>query len=428
MQFTLKKDFLLGVSSAATQIEGGDTDSNWLEFYRQGGIKDGSSPEKADDHWNRWKEDDDLLISLGIKISRVGIEWGRLVPEEGKVCARAVEHYREEFEYLIRNGVRPLVTIHHFSNPMWFERKGGWVKKENNRYYLELVSLVLENYGDIISEYITINEPNVFATNCYCFGEWYPKHTSFRETFAVMENMAYCHIKAYEMIHEYRESRGWKGTMVGFANHLRVFDPENPKNPLHVAAAKAAEYAFQGALTNAMSLGRFLPPLVNRWGIREGEYSDFNGLNYYSRSTVSGLRDGVRKNSPRNDLGWEIYPEGLLRCGTYLSSVLYRPIWITENGTCDENDAFRSRYIFEHIKAVSESPLPFERYYHWCFIDNWEWAEGESARFGIVRNDYGSQERTLKDSGRFYKEMISRRGVTAEMYGEYVSKQTYRIE
>ena len=428
MGFQFKNGFLLGVSSAATQIEGGKVDTNWLTLWKNGGIKDGTSPAVADEHWKRWQEDDKLLASMGIKISRVGIEWGRLVPEEGKIDESAVKHYREEFEYLIGKGVKPLLTIHHFSNPMWFEEKGGWVKKENCRYYLDLVRLVLDRFGDIISEYITINEPNVYATNSFQSGQWYPNHTSLIETFQVMNNMAYCHIRAYEMIHAWRESRGYKDTKVGVANHLRAFDPKDASNPKDVLVSRAVAWVFQGAITEAMCLGRFKLPLVNLWGVKEGAYSDFNGINYYSRSTISGFEDGVRENCPKNDLGWEIYPEGLIRCAAWVSGILYRPIWVTENGTCDNEDLFRCRYLYDHLSAISASPLPFERYYHWCFTDNWEWAEGQTARFGLVHNDYETQTRTVKKSGEFYREMIRQHGVTDKMFEKYVKDEKYNIK
>ena len=149
------------------------------------------------------------------------------------------------------------------------------------------------------------------------------------------------------------------------------------------------------------------------------EYSDFNGVNYYSRSTVSGIGDGVRENSPRNDLNWEIYPAGIVECARKLQDILPRPLWVTENGTCDHNDRFRSRYVYEHLKVVCESDLPFERYYHWCFCDNFEWIEGNSARFGLVHVDYDTQQRTVKNSGEFYRRVIENGGVTREMWDEY---------
>ncbi len=427
MKLRFPENFLLGVSSAAAQIEGGEVGSNWNDWYHRGYIKDGSNPAVADDHWNRWKEDCDLMAAMGMRVCRLGLEWARLVPERGKPSQEVIRHYREELSYLRDRDIRPLVTIHHFSNPMWFEEKGAFAKRENLEDFLDFVRLCGESFGDLVGDWITINEPNVYATNGYCFGLWPPGRKSYLQTFHVMENMAYCHIRAYGMLHEIRADMGYTDTFVGFANHVRVFDPKNPKNPLHRLLARLAEWLFQGTLTLAMGTGRFRLPLRNRWHVKPGEYCDFNGVNYYTRSTVSGLADGVREGSPCNDLNWEIYPEGLVRCAEKLQKVLPRPLWVTENGTCDNDDRFRAKYIYDHLAAICASGLPFERYYHWCFCDNFEWLEGYSARFGLVHIDYETQKRTIKRSGEFYAGMIAAGGVTEEAFAEYVAKEAYDI-
>lgn len=427
MEFRLPEGLLMGVSTAATQIEGGDTDSNWNDWYHQGRITDGTDPSAANDHWEKWREDTALLAHMGMQIYRFGVEWSRLLPQPGKPDEAAVARYRQELLLLREKGILPLLTIHHFTNPMWFERKGGFSKRENLEDYLDLVRLVVERFGDLVSDYITINEPNVYATNSWFFGQWPPGHKSLGETVAVMENMAWCHIKAYGLIHQMRGEMGFADTKVGFANHVRVFDPKNPGNPWHCVCAKAVWWLFQGALTRAMSLGEFKWPLRNHGRLPRGEYSDFTGVNYYSRSSVSGPADGVRDNCPKNDLNWEIYPEGLIRCSEELLKVLDRPIWVTENGTCDNTDRFRSRYLYDHLKALSRSGLPFERYYHWCFCDNFEWIEGNSAKFGLVSVEPETRERTVKKSGRFYSEIIARGGVTQGMYEEFVQEEVYDI-
>lgn len=427
MEFRLPEGLLLGVSTAATQIEGGNTDSNWNDWYKQGRITDGTDPSTANDHWIQWREDTELLARMGIQIYRFGIEWSRILPEPGKPDESAIEQYRQEMLLLREKGIKPLLTIHHFTNPMWFENKGAFSKRENLEHYLDLVRLVVERFGDLVSDYITINEPNVYATNSWFFGQWPPGHKSLSETVAVMENMAWCHIKAYEMIHQMRKDMGYTDTKVGFANHVRVFDPKNSGNLMHRFFAKTVWWLFQGALTYAMSLGQFKFPLRNHWKLPKGEYSDFTGVNYYTRSSVSGLADGVRDNCPKNDLNWEIYPEGLIRCSQELLNVLNRPIWVTENGTCDNDDRFRSRFIFDHLKALSESGLPFERYYHWCFCDNFEWIEGNSARFGLVSVNSETRERVIKKSGQFFSQIIAEGGVTQEAYDAFVKEEVYNI-
>lgn len=427
MDFKFPEGFLLGVSSAATQIEGGYTDHSWNDWYDRGHIHDGSDPGVADDHWNRWREDTDLMASLGIRAVRFGVEWSRLVPEEGRPDPAAVARYREEIAYMREKGIDPLLTIHHFTNPMWFENRGGFTKKENLHYFLELTELVVKSFGDLVANYITVNEPNVYATNGYFFGTWPPGKKSFRETFTVMSNLAWCHIEAYQMIHRMRREMGFSDTRVGFANHVRVFDPKDPHNPVHVAAAKTAEWLFQGAVARAACRGDFIAPLRSPHLVKMGEYADFIGVNYYTRSTVSGLADGMREDCPKNDLGWEIYPEGIVRCTEKLLKVLNRPVWVTENGTCDNSDAFRARYICDHLRALCTSGLPVERYYHWCFCDNFEWLDGQSARFGLVHVDYGTQERTVKDSGRFYAEASAAGGVTEDIYKKYAAGEDYHF-
>jgi len=427
MKFSIPQGMLMGVATASMQIEGGQLDTNWHDWYRQGYIKDGSDPSTANDHWEKWREDTALMAEMGLQIYRFGVEWARLMPEEGRVDEAAVERYRQELLLLKEYGIRPLLTIHHFSNPMWFERKGAFVRRENLHHYLELVELVIDRFGDLCSDYITINEPNVYAANSYFFGLWPPGKKDVRQTLKVMENLAYCHIRAYQIIHEKRRQMGYTDTMVGCANHLRVFAPKNPRNPWHRISAKLTSFLFQDALTKAMTLGRFPFPLRNHGRLPQGEYTDFIGLNYYTRSTVEGVGDGVRENSPRNDLDWEIYPQGIEECAARLYKLLPCPIWVTENGTCDNDDRFRCRYLYEHLQVISQSGLPFARYYHWCYCDNLEWVEGNSARFGLVRVDPQTRAREVKQSGRFYSEVIRNGGVTQAMYDQYVAKQEYDV-
>ena len=427
MEFTLPKGMLMGVSTASMQIEGGDVNANWNDWYHQGRITDGTDPAKANDHWKFWQEDTDLMQEMGLQIYRFSVEWARLMPQKDQIDEAAVERYRQELLRLQEHGIRPLLTIHHFSNPMWFEKMGAFAKKENLCHYIRLVELVVERFGDLCSDYITINEPNVYATNSYCFGTWPPGEKSLGQTIAVMENLAYCHIQAYNIIHAMRKRMGYTDTMVGCADHVRVFAPKNGKNPWHRFCAKLTQYLFQDALTDAMTLGKFSLPLRNWGNIPRGEYTDFIGVNYYSRSTVSGIGDGVRENSPRNDLNWEIYPSGIVECAEARYKLLPRPIWITENGTCDNDDRFRCRYLYEHLKCLSQSDLPFQRYYHWCFCDNFEWVEGNSAKFGLVSVDPDTRQRQVKRSGRFYSEVIAAGGVTKEIYENYVAKQEYNV-
>ncbi len=426
--FKLKNNMLLGVASAATQIDGGDLGHTWNDWYEKGHIKDGSDPAVATGHWERWREDVMLMHRMGIQTYRFGIEWARVEPREGEFDEEAISHIKEEIMLLLALGIKPLVTLHHFTNPMWFENKGGWEKYENVRAFLLYAEKVVKSIGHLVNEYITINEPNVYATNGYFFGSWPPGKKSAKATLEVMSNLAAAHIKTYRLIHDVRRSMGFRDSKVSFANHLRVFEPKNPANPAHKAGAKMMESLFQGLLTRAMLTGEFRKPLVNKGRDRRGAYCDFHAVNYYSRSTVSGaFADGVREGCNKNDLGWEIYPDGIVKCCEKLMEIMRLPIYITENGTCDLSDGFRSRYIYDHLKALCESKLPVKRYYHWCFNDNFEWVEGNFARFGIVHTDFETLERSVKRSGEFYSEIIKNHGVTEEMYSEFVAGEEYHF-
>ncbi|MGE5612888.1 MAG: glycoside hydrolase family 1 protein [Bacillota bacterium] len=425
--FTLPEGFLLGCATAATQIEGGDRNNNWYAWCEKGRIKDNTSCLRANDHWNRYEEDIGLMKKLNLQVYRMGIEWSRIEPKNGEFDASAIAHYRDEIEMLIRHGIKPLVTLHHFSHPLWLCDEGEFENEKIVSYFERYTRYVVENLGDLVSEYITINEPNVFATCGYFTGEWPPGKKDLRLAMKVYRNMVLCHIAAYKVIHETRKKRNFKGrTMVGVANHLRVFVPYSA-NPLDFIAAKVIELLFQGAITRSMCDGRIRFPVsfIPRSSMEKGKFYDFIGLNYYTRSAVrfKGFKADTVPGTPRNDLGWEIYPEGLYQLCKKLYKTYKAPIWITENGTCDKNDSFRAEFIYRHLYEISRlcgEGIPVERYYHWTLIDNFEWVEGESAPFGLIRLDYDTQQRTIRKSGEFYSQVCLNNGVTEEMIKEYL--------
>ena len=425
MKFSLKENLLLGAATAATQIEGGDDNNNWARFAREGKIYDKTSPVRACDHYNLFREDIDLMAEMGIEIYRFGIEWSRIEPAQGAFDPEVLAHYRDEIEYMISKGIRPMLTIHHFTNPLWFEDMGGFTNKRSVDIFMNFAERVIDALGDLVEDYITINEPNVYATNSLFFGMWPPEKKSFFALCSAFSNMTACHIKAYEMIHRKRREMGKEVTRVSFANHLRVFAPKDEDNFWHRFCSRASEWLFQGAITKAMMTGECVFPVFKREGIKRGKYYDFIGINYYSRSTVTGFSDGVREDSFVNDLGWEIYHEGLIELANKLNAEYGAPVFVTENGTCDNNDAFRPLFVYDQLKLISETENPIERYYHWSFFDNFEWREGESARFGLVRVDYETQRRTVNDSGKLYGSIIKNKGVTDEAYDTYVKCRKY---
>ncbi len=424
-EFKLKKGFLIGVASAATQIEGGELEHSWQDWYRRGKIKDNSNPARANDHYARYQQDTLLMKEMGIEIYRLGIEWARIEPQKGVFDGAVIQRYCDEIKQLQLQGIKVLVTLHHFTNPLWFENIGAFSKKENISYFIKYIEVVLKAFGPEVAEYITINEPNVYTTFGYFFGEWPPGEKSLTKTIKVLSILAAAHLQAYLKIHEIRKEMGFSDTKVSFANHLRVFIPKDSKKLKDRFFTKLLAKLFQQDIAVAMMKAKFPWYMKNILKLPQGIYCDFIALNYYTRSCVSGMSDGVKENVAVNDLGWEIYPPGIIQCAQQLYDICQLPIYITENGTCDNHDSFRARYIYEHLKEISESSLPLARYYHWCFCDNFEWLEGESARFGIVHIDYDNQKRTIKNSGRFFSEIIANKEVTTSMYDKYVKDQEY---
>lgn len=417
--FRFPRGFELGVATAATQIDGDCRESNWYDWYRKGRIKDGSNPDTATMHRQHINEDTELMASMGIRHYRFGLEWARLEPREGVFSEEEFLRVREELLLLREHGISVLLTIHHFSNPMWFEQKGGFTRADCVAVFLRLTQKVVEELGDLVSEYITINEPNVYAVNGYLGGGFPPGKNSMPLALRVMRNMGRCHRAAYALIHRLREEKGYVGTKVSFAHHMRAFAPMNKNNPWHCLCARVSEFLFQGNISRTYLLGT---------AGERGHYADFLAVNYYTRTASAGFADGVFPGVPKNDLGWEIYPEGIVECCNKLHKLLPElPIYITENGTADASDAFRRRFLCEHLGALSKSGLPVTRYYHWCFVDNWEWLEGFTARFGLVEYDTATGERRIKKSGEFYRTMIKKDGITAEMAAQAAGEE-YRYE
>lgn len=428
------RGLLIGTASAAGQIEGGDENNDWLDWSRvPGNIADGSTPLRATDHWNRWREDNDLMASLKLPIARIGVEWARIEPRPGEFDHAVLDRYREEIADLRDKGIRPLVTLHHFVNPRWFALRGGFTADGSADAFLRFATTTVRALDDLVDEWVTVNEPNVYATQAHLFRSGPPGNRSWRDTMAVLRNTAVSHIRGYELIHEIQGDRA----QVGIAHHARAFAPRNPRNPVHRGLARLNRHLFQDIVADAHLAGKFHPLLGGaKMGrsLPSGRHHDFLGLNYYSRTAVDKLDDGTFAGVPVNDLGWEIYPDGLVECARDLHERFGGPVWITENGTCDlgdpatgELESFRPRFILEHLRVIAESDVPIERWYHWCFVDNWEWADGEEPRFGIVHLDYETQERTLKPSGRLLAELVAAGRITPDMHERYAAGRRYPV-
>ncbi|HBM79987.1 MAG TPA: glycoside hydrolase family 1 protein, partial [Clostridiaceae bacterium] len=401
------------------------------KFCEAGKIKDKTHCKMADDHWNRYEEDIKLMKNLNHDIYRMSLEWARIEPERGKFCEDALSHYRREIQMLIDNSIKPLVTIHHFSNPIWFEDIGGWANPDSVELFKDYTQKVVTYLGDIVTEWITINEPNVYLLETYITADFPPGKPSLSNFFKGLKNMAKAHIECYKLIHRIRKDMGCSGkTTVGVANHIRVFDVYH--NSLAARIPRdLADFCFHTLFTESMVNGRFLFPIGSGgYPYGKGRYSDFFGINYYSRDIIKfswnpGMMFAdlkVAENAEVNDLGWEIYPYGLYRVCRKYWSIYKLPIYITENGICDSKDEKRTKFIYDHLKMIkklADENVDVKRYYHWSLLDNFEWEKGLTPRFGLIEVDYKTQKRTIRKSGHFFAEVSKNKAVTADMIKRY---------
>ena len=326
-------------------------------------------------------------------------EWSRIEPFPGEFSEEAMKHYRDEIRLLVKNNIKPLVTLHHFSEPIWFQDMGGWKKPFNCEYFIRYVRYVVENLGDLVSDWVTFNEP------------------------------INTHVRVYKLIHDIRREHNFNGkTMVGCAMHLRVFDAITATGKM---VAKAVNYYFNELLMVGTTTGRFLFPLsLMGGGDKKGIYVDFLGINYYTRNIVEFVFDPSQyfylfvndRSLGKSDLGWDIYPEGIYRvCKKYYDR--YRlPIFITENGISDRKDNKRPDFIADHLyyiaKAITEG-IQIERYYYWTLMDNFEWLEGETTSFGLYECNFKTQERTARKSAQLYADICKNKGLTKDMIEKF---------
>lgn len=414
-KFRLKEEFLLGTATSSTQIEGGDTNNTWYRWCQAWHTTDFSSCITACDHWNRVQEDTEILKQLNVQTQRISLEWSRIEPTAGHFSGTALKHYRDEIQLLLDNNIKPLVTLHHFSEPLWFEDSGGWKSPMNVELFIQYVRYVVENLGDLVSEWVTFNEPNVYTTFGYIFGSFPPGSKNVKEALGIMAEIIKTHLKLYRLIHEIRNEKQFKGqTMVGAAIHIRVFDGITY---LGKKTAAAIDYLFHELFMAGMTTGRLKFPLPQKgYQNKKGRYVDFLGINYYTRNIVEFAFDPENlfhkllndRNLDQSDLGWDIYPEGIYRvCKKYYKKYKL-PVYITENGISDQYDNRRPDFIIDHLaylaKAIEEG-IPVKRYYHWSVMDNFEWLDGESGNFGLYHCDFRTQKRTARKSAELYAQI-----------------------
>lgn len=413
------ESFLWGTATAAHQVEGGNHANDWWAWEQvPGHIKNGDRSDPACEHFERYASDFDLLGSLHQNAHRLSLEWSRIEPLPGEFSSTALAHYRDVLQALRDRDMEPLVTLHHFTNPTWIADAGSWEAPETAEYFARFAERVVDEFGELARYWVTINEPTVIAYQGYIKGEWPPGKRDLGAAARTLVNLLRGHWRAYERIKSRHPEH-----QIGLAHHLRVFDPARPFMPQDRAVSAAFTRVFNETMLRSLRLGRLVFPLTRAGKASGPRHSqDFIGVNYYTRELVRfnhryraelfGERV-LPATAPRSDLSWELYPDGLYR--TLLSLRREQlPIYVTENGIADRSDAMRPEYLLTHVDAMRraiEAGAPVRGYFHWTSFDNFEWAEGYGAKFGLIACDPLSQERRVRASGRLYAEICRLNGL-----------------
>ena len=417
MEFTFPKDFLWGAGTSSHQVEGNNTNNDWWEWEQSRAPQARSG--QACDHWNRFEDDSRLAQTLSHTAHRFSIEWSRIEPQEGQWDDLAIDHYVQVIRSLRSKGMEPIVTLHHFTLPLWLARQGGWASQKAPELFARYVQKVTEALGCDVHYWMTLNEPAVYTYKGYMSGEWPPGGKSIKKAFEVLQNLAKAHVLAYGKIKEVYAQKGWKEPMVGIAQQVLIFAPCSDRSLWDRISAGLRDRVINHLFVQALILGRAKVFGVFSMRLLKARTLDFIGLNYYTRDYVRNrgflLSDmlggqGVleKPRGRRNSLGWEIYPQGLHKLIKVFSRYKL-PILISENGICTDDDSERSEFIVDHLKAVAlamKEGANVIGYLYWSLLDNYEWADGFAPRFGLIEVDYATQGRKVRGSARKFEEII----------------------
>jgi beta-glucosidase len=385
--FKLPDGFLWGASTSSYQVEGGIFNNDWAQLAKDGRLVPAGS---ATDHYNRYEEDFDIAKSLGHNAHRLSIEWARIEPEEGKFDKKEIEHYRKVIEALKKRGLRPLITLWHFTLPYWIYQKGGFANNEIVGFFSRYCKHVVRelNSEDII--WSTINEPVVYSTNCYLWGQW-PPFDIFKITrfWRVFNNLAKAHNVAYEEIKE-----DVPGANVGIVkNNMYMHVSKYSKfNITHYISKFFADYFWNKLFMNKIK-----------------KHIDNIGLNYYFHNEF-----GKKEKYVKSDMGWDLYPEGITDVLIHLKKY-NKPIYITEAGIADKEDQFRAEYIKDLIVAINraiEKGVDVRGFLYWSLLDNYEWGFAFGKKFGLVEVNMLTKERKIRLSAYEYKKICEANSVT----------------
>ena len=441
-------DFAWGTATAAYQVEGaesegGRTPSIWDVFARvPGAIADGTTGDVADDHVHRFLDDVDLMASLGVNSYRFSISWSRLLPNGGEaVSPDGLAFYRALANALLERGIRPYATLYHWDLPQELEDAGGWLERGTADAFARYARIAVRELGDLVTDWITLNEPWCSAFLGYASGVHAPGKQAGSSAAHAAHHLLLGHGKAVAAIREERPEAS-----VGITLNLYSTRPASP-SAADVDAARRIDGLQNRLFLEPVLAGHYPDDVLDDLGERGWFESqpaddvrtiaapvDFLGVNYYSRhTTAAGDADaGVVSANPGSEfvrfidtgaahtqMGWEIHPDGLIdvleQAHAYAPEL---PLYVSENGSAyadavaadgTVDDPERAEYLRLHVDACAEAlhrGLPLRGYFCWSLMDNWEWAWGLSRRFGLVYVDYETQKRTVKSSGEWFRRFL----------------------
>jgi beta-glucosidase len=408
----MKKDFLWGVATSAFQLEGSPHCdwSSWDSIL--------SDNPEVTNHYTMYKEDLSLLRDLGVNAYRFSIEWSRIQPREKVWDDSVIAHYREIIDILKSYNIEPMVTLHHFTHPLWFIKKYPWHEDASVDRFLGFVERAVSSFKDV-SYWITFNEPYVLLLGGYLEGCMPPGIKDPALALKALRNILYCHAKAYDIIHDKVPQ-----AKVSIAHNMAALSPWSRWNPLDRALAKMAKYFYNHSVIDAFLTGqvRIKFPFRKESVIDVPVLGklDFFGVNYYTRLHIRfnpfkkmavELRHLDIGGFGLTDLGWEIHPYGLEKVLRYASR-LKVPLIITENGIATHNAQEKISFMRRHVDAVersNKSGIDVRGYFYWSLIDNYEWLQGLDARFGLYTVDFKTMKRKATNAAAYYSYLIRSR-------------------
>ncbi|HEX8949706.1 MAG TPA: family 1 glycosylhydrolase [Dissulfurispiraceae bacterium] len=404
--------FLWGVATSAFQLEGSPY-ADWTSW-------DSILDERPDitNHYALYKEDLLLLKELGVNSYRFSIEWSRIQPKENVWDDAAVRHYQEIIDILRSSNIEPMVTLHHFTHPLWFIKKYPWHEAPSMEKFMNFTEKIVPLLKGV-RYWITFNEPYVLVLAGYFEGCTPPALRDPIKGVAALKNILACHAAAYDLIHA-----AYPGSMVSVAHNMAALSPWNRWSPMDKLLAKIARRFYNHSLLDAFMSGALKVkfPLRKEFEIPvpiKGKL-DFFGVNYYTRIHMRfnpfkkmgiELRNRDIDGHGLTDMGWEIHPRGLEKVLRYASR-LNVPLIITENGIATHDCERKIKFMKRHVDVVEKcirDGIDVRGYFYWSLIDNYEWLKGLDAPFGLYRVDFDTMERKPTNAAAYYSYLIKSR-------------------